>query len=321
MELDDLPGDEPSQRSSRAVSEALEVPPLVPGKLPPLLALLRPQQWLKNLFCLTPVIFAGRAGDAESLMRAGVCTLGFCAASSAVYALNDILDRERDAQHPMKRSRPVASGALDPRTAGGMACAAFAMAMLLSGALGVRVLALVLSYVAINVLYSCWFKRIVIFDVLLISSGFLLRIFAGAEAVQVPVSTWILLCTFFLALFLGFSKRRAELAHSGAAAGQTRAVLVEYDAATLDTLTSICATLAIACYALFTTSPGRQSSLIITIPPVAFAIFRYLVVCRRGAGESTDAVLTRDQPILIAIAVWLGLYVWVLYGGLRLNLQ
>jgi 4-hydroxybenzoate polyprenyltransferase len=183
------------------------------------------------------------------------------------------------------------------------------------------VLAIMLAYLVVNVAYSLALKRVVIVDVLIVAAGFILRIFAGAEAVSVPVSAWILLCTFFLALFLGFAKRRAELGMMRDAPELTRSVLIHYDGASLDTFTSICATLAIATYALFTTAEGHERSLVITCPPVAFAIFRYLLRCRQGAGESTDAVLVHDRTIQVAIAIWIGLYAWVLYGGLRLNLQ
>jgi 4-hydroxybenzoate polyprenyltransferase len=191
----------------------------------------------------------------------------------------------------------------------------------LSGYLGGSVLAITGAYLLLNIAYSVALKRVVIVDVLIVAAGFILRIFAGAEAVAVPVSAWILLCTFFLALFLGFAKRRAEISTMGEDHGKTRDVLAHYDVGSLDTFTAMCATLAIATYALFTTSEGHERSLVITTPPVAFAIFRYLLRCRQGAGESTDALLLRDRTIQIAIVLWIGLYAWVLYGGLRLNLQ
>jgi decaprenyl-phosphate phosphoribosyltransferase len=203
----------------------------------------------------------------------------------------------------------------------GMGIFALICGLGLSGYLGHTVLGITTAYLLLNVAYSIGLKRVVILDVLIVAAGFILRIFAGAEAVAVPVSAWILLCTFFLALFLGFAKRRAELGAMGEEHGRTRAVLVQYDEATLNTFTAMCATLAIATYALFTTSDGHERSLVITTPPVAFAIFRYLLRCRQGAGESTDAILLHDRPIQFAIALWIGLYAWVLYGGLRLNLQ
>jgi 4-hydroxybenzoate polyprenyltransferase len=282
------------------------------------LRLLRPRQWLKGFFCIAPVVFAGRAQEPALLLRALLCTVSFIATASAIYVLNDIVDREFDARHPVKQHRPIAAGIIGL----GEAWTMFALAALLGFGiafwLGSSVLMIVGFYLVLSIAYSLRLKRIVVLDVLVVSAGFLLRIFAGAEAVNVPVSTWILLCTFFLALFLGFAKRRAEIAQTSSAG--TRAVLAEYDEQALDTFTAICAALALASYALFTTSAGREPTLVITCPPVAFAIFRYLLLCRRGGGESTDSMLVHDRPMQVAIVLWIVLYAWVLYGGLRLNL-
>lgn len=289
--------------------------------MPPLLLLLRPRQWLKNLFCLAGLVFAGKAMVPELAFRGILSVAAFCLVSSAVYVMNDVIDVERDRAHPKKKLRPIASGAVSPAVAKavGIFCLAFGLA--LSEFLGFGVLAITLSYLTLNVAYCTALKRVVIVDVMVVSAGFILRIFVGAEAVSVPVSSWILLCTFFLALFLGFAKRRAELGVMRDDHALTRDVLAHYDVGALDTFTAICATLAIATYALFTTADGHERSLVITCPPVAFAIFRYLLVSRQGAGESTDALLVQDRAIQLAIVTWIGLYIWVLYGGLRLNLQ
>jgi 4-hydroxybenzoate polyprenyltransferase len=282
------------------------------------LKLLRPRQWLKGLFCIAPVVFAGRAQEPGLLLRAVLCTVAFAFAASSIYVLNDIVDREYDARHPVKRHRPIAAGTIGIGTAWVLCAVVLLVGFGIAAWLGAAVLVIVACYLVLSITYSLRLKSVVVLDVLIVSSGFLLRIFAGAEAVSVPVSTWILLCTFFLALFLGFAKRRVELAHTGSPG--TRAVLAEYDEQTLDTFTAICAALSLASYALFTTSSGKEPTLVITCPPVAFAIFRYLLLCRRGQGESTDALLARDRPMQVAIALWFGLYGWVLYGGLRLNL-
>lgn len=289
--------------------------------MPPLLQLLRPRQWLKNLFCLAAVVFAGKATDLHLLAQGGLAVVAFCAMSSAVYVLNDLMDRERDAVHPEKCKRPIASGTVTPRAAWILGLVVLALGLAASLWLGAGVTAITIAYFIVNIAYSISLKHAVIVDVLVISAGFILRIFAGAEAVNVPVSAWILLCTFFLSLFLGFAKRRAEMAVMRENPTKTRLVLAKYDEASLDTFTAMCATLSIATYALFTLSGGHERSLVITTPPVAFAIFRYLLRCRQGAGESTDELLVHDRSLHLAIAAWLGLYIWVLYGGLRLNLQ
>jgi 4-hydroxybenzoate polyprenyltransferase len=282
------------------------------------LRLLRPRQWVKGLFCIAPVVFAGRAQEPGLFLRAILCSVAFAATASAIYVLNDIVDREFDARHPVKRHRPIAAGVIGLRAAWTLCALALLLGFGIASWLGTGVLITIAFYLLLSIAYSLRLKSIVVLDVLVVSGGFLLRIFAGAEAVAVPVSTWILLCTFFLALFLGFAKRRAELTHMGSTS--TRAVLAEYDEHALDTFTGICAALALASYALFTTSAGREPTLVITCPPVAFAIFRYLLLCRRGGGEATDALLAQDRPMQMAIVLWIGLYAWVLYGGLRLNL-
>ena len=292
------------------------------GGLGPAIALLRPRQWIKNLFCFTPVIFAGKATLPLASARAAVACVAFCAASSAVYALNDLADRARDARHPVKRLRPLASGALSPRAGAMVAVVCAGLGLGLALGLGWSVLGIVAAYLALQAAYSGGLKRIVILDVMLIAAGFLLRIFAGGEAVPVPVSAWILLCTFFLALFLGFAKRRAELDSGTGGEGGSREVLGDYTGPMLDSLCAICAALAIATYALFTTSSGRDHTLVITCPPVVFALFRYFYLTQRQrGGENAEALLLADRPIQAAIALWIGLYAWVLYGGLRLNIQ
>ena len=291
------------------------------GGFGPAIALLRPRQWIKNLFCFTPVVFAGKATLPLASGRAAVAFAAFCMASSAVYALNDLADRARDARHPVKRLRPLASGALSPRAGAAVAVVCAALGLGLAMGLGWGVLGIVAAYLALQAAYSGGLKRIVILDVMLIAAGFLLRIFAGGEAVAVPVSAWILLCTFFLALFLGFAKRRAELDSGTGGEGGSREVLGDYTGPMLDSLCAICAALAIATYALFTAT-GRDHTLVITCPPVVFALFRYFFLTQRQrGGENAEALLLADRPIQAAIALWIGLYAWVLYGGLRLTIQ
>ncbi len=283
-----------------------------------MIRLLRPPQWLKNLFCFGGVVFAGKVRDPAALAQAFTVFLVFCAVSSAVYVFNDLIDREADARHPQKRARPLASGAVRPgeAVALGLVCAAFAGfgAVCLGGA----VAAVVLAYAGLNVAYSLGLKRFAILDVMVIAAGFILRVFAGTEAVRVPASAWILICTFFLSMFLGFAKRRAEIEGGSRA----RAVLADYSAETLQRFCYIFATLAIAAYAIFTTSIAAERTLIITCPPVVYGILRYLLLVERHEGdEQIEAILFRDRPIQAAILLWLGLHAAILYAGLRLNIQ
>ena len=280
--------------------------------------LLRPLQWIKNLFCLAGVIFAGKAGHGDSLTAALLAFIAFCAVSSFTYVINDFLDRREDAKHPLKRHRPIASGAISP--AGAMVIAGLCLAIAVGCAWMLpRGVALVVGlYLVLTTTYSFALKRLVLLDVMAIAAGFILRLFAGTEAVRVPASAWILLCTFFLAMFLGFAKRRAELQLLGHSA--TRAVLESYTPGMLERLCYVFATLTIAAYAIFTVNVER--TLVLTCPPVIFGILRYLWLAETHADEEQiEIVLVHDRPIRMAILIWFGLYVAVLYGGLRLPIQ
>lgn len=287
-----------------------------------LLMLLRPQQWTKNLFCLAGLIFGGRALDLTWGLSALMTFCAFCGVSSGVYVFNDYLDRHRDARHPRKRMRPIASGAVKPGAAAALAAVALAVGIGFGTAVGGAVLPLLAIYFCVNLAYTIALKHVVLIDVMIIAIGFMLRIFAGNEAVQVPTSAWMITCMLFLALFLGFSKRRAEMRIQKDDSAQSRDVLQAYSIPLLDRYCTVCTTLAIACYALFTMSPGHDHSLIVTCPPVIFGLFRYMhLMDQAGSGEAPDAVLLSDLPLQAAGAVWLGLCVSVLYFGLNVNVQ
>jgi 4-hydroxybenzoate polyprenyltransferase len=286
------------------------------------LQLLRPRQWTKNLFCFAGLIFSGRASDPYWLGQAFLAFASFCCAASCVYILNDIIDRTRDREHPLKRSRLVASGKISLSGALLLALVCFVAAILFGSVVGFGLVLVLLLYLAMNVAYGWWLKRFLILDVMVLSAGFILRIFAGTEAVDVYPTGWILLCTFFLALFLGFGKRRAELNALQERAVNTRAVLQDYSIVMLDRFSNISATLAVAAYALFTMSPAQDHTLIITIPPVVFALFRYLyLIERKEKGEAPEETLLEDLPIQAAVALWILLYASVIYLGLNLDLQ
>jgi len=225
---------------------------------PAWLRLLRPHHWTKNLACLAGVLFSGRFVDTGADERA-LWTFGvFCAASSAAYALNDVFDRERDRRHPRKRLRPVASGAVSVPAAVGVGAVLAATALAGAWALGFPVLACLLFYVANNLAYSAGLKHLPLFDVLSIAMGFVLRLLAGVYVVGELPTTWITLCAFFLALFLGFGKRRAELGALGEQTNDQRPVLAQYTLSYLDYLLNSSAVMAVICYALFTTSPEKN---------------------------------------------------------------
>lgn len=274
-----------------------------------LLAVLRPRHWIKNGFVLAPLLFCLPAVAARAALDALVAAAAFTLASAAVYAVNDIVDRASDRRHPDRRRRPVAAGEVSPLEAGalaaGCACAAAGLCLLVPWRVGVSIA----GYAALNVAYSLLLKRVLLVDVMTIAAGFMLRVLAGAAALGVPVSSWMLLTTFFVALFLGFSKRRSEIADARGRKG--RAVLSEYTAPLLDTLIVISVGITIVTYSLYVIlaveNRGNASeALVATVPLVAYGLLRYLsLVAVRGAGGDVAEVVLRDVPLLATIAAWL----------------
>ena len=274
----------------------------------PLIKLMRPHQWLKNLFVFAGLVFSQRWREADLLQQVLLAFAAFCAFSSAVYIFNDWLDRARDALHPAKRSRPLASGAVSARAA-----LALGVLLLLAGlALAWTNPALLLLlglYLAINLAYSMRLKAIAVVDVFAIASGFMLRLLAGTVAVGIAPSRWLLLTGIFIALFLGFCKRKAESMHARAV---QRDVLSDYPPALLDTLVAASLTATLATYSLFATSPEalRQHGerLVYTVPVVIFALMRYTWQVHRGRGEDVARDLLADRWILLAALAWLALF-------------
>jgi 4-hydroxybenzoate polyprenyltransferase len=303
-------------------------------QVPAAIAAMRPLQWSKNLLVPLALIFALRVGDAVALGRTALAFFAFCLAASAVYLVNDIADRARDRQHPVKRHRPLASGRLTVRVAAatallclvGTAALTFWLVSLGpagntdpyaswgdSNALFVLTLG---SYVALNVAYSTWLKHLVLWDVFIIAAGFVLRAMAGAFAIPVPISPWFYLCTTFLALFLALAKRRAELLRDPENSAPTRHNLRAYSLLLLDQLIAITVTATLLTYSLYTFQGENAShALMLTIPLVLFGIFRYLyLVYARQEGERPDELLWRDPQILGTVVAYAALVFALLYG-------
>jgi len=281
---------------------------------------MRPAQWAKNLFVLAPLVFGDLLLDRAAATRALLALVAFCCGSSAVYLINDIRDREEDRRHPLKRLRPLAAGTLGVPTAAAavavLAAAAFAIAFWL----GMPFTWILGTYVALNVLYTLWFKHMVILDVMSISLGFVLRVEAGAQATGVAVSRWLFLCTIFLALFLAFSKRRHEITLLAGAASEQRPVLDHYSPAFLDQMINVVTASSVVSYALYAVAPETVEkfhtlNLIYTIPLVLYGIFRYLYLLYQRPGERnpTEAIL-RDPPFLLNILLWVLAVLWIVYG-------
>ena len=287
-----------------AVTEALELP-LARGKVRAALAALRPRQWTKNALVFAGIVFAARTGDAGKWLEALAAFATYCSASSAAYLLNDLRDAELDRLHPSKRLRPIARGELSERAAASIALALVAAAVVLASLLGIWSLALLLGFLGLQTAYSLGLKHVVLVDVAAIAGLFVLRAAAGAIAVHVHISSWLLVCTALLALFLALAKRRAELVLVAAEATPGRPVLDGYSRVLLDRLVAALAVATVLAYTAYTLTAGNSRWMAVTIPFVVFGIGRYvLLVRRRGAGEEPEEVLLRDLPLLAAIVAW-----------------
>lgn len=272
---------------------------------------LRVYQWTKNLLVLAALVFAGELIHLEKVLTSLTAFLAFCFAASATYLFNDLRDIEQDRAHPEKRNRPIASGELTPAAAWVMLLVLMALAIALGAALNnTAFLGTLLAYLGLTVAYSMVLKNVVILDVLTVAMGFVLRAMAGAAAIGVDFSNWLVICTLFLALFLALSKRRQELTLLEGGAGNHRAVHTEYSVAFLDQLIPMMAGAALITYALYSCDENvaerfGTDKLYFTIPFVVFGLFRYLfLVHRRDGGGDPSATLLRDVPLGLTVILW-----------------
>lgn len=270
-----------------------------------LLQLMRPHHWLKNAFVFAGLVFSQSWHNGPLALNVLGAFAAFCCFSSMVYIINDWHDRASDALHPVKRYRPLASGAVPVPLGLGLAGVLLVAGVLLAA--GNRTLLVLLGfYVALNLAYSWQFKKVPVVDVSIIASGFMFRLLAGTVAVGIPPSRWLLLAGIFVALFLGFSKRKAESFHDESS---QRAVMAHYPAALLDTFMAMTMTATLTTYSLFATSPEAQlqhgERLVYTVPVVIFGMLRYTYQVHRGHGEDVARDLLRDPWILIAGVCWL----------------
>jgi 4-hydroxybenzoate polyprenyltransferase len=275
-----------------------------------LIASLRPEQWTKNLIVFAGALFGGRLLDPASVGFAVATFVIFCALSGTAYLFNDLADRDADQRHPLKRSRPIASGALSPSialaAASVLGIVAIAAAVSIRPALG----AVAGAYVGLLLGYSVVLKHVVIIDALTIAAGFVLRAVAGAVAIAVPISQWLLVCTTLLALFLAFSKRRHELTLLAEGATEHRRILHEYSPHLLDQMIAVVTASTLIGYAVYATSAETAqrlgtARLGLTIPFVLYGIFRYLyLVHQKRSGGNPAAMLVSDRPLLACVALW-----------------
>ena len=281
---------------------------------------LRPEQWTKNLLLFAGLLFGGRLLELDAVITAMAGFAIFSALSGATYLLNDIWDREADRRHPLKQTRPIASGQLDISTG------AWSAAILIAGAIGAawllspRLAGIAAAYVGLLFFYSTTLKHVVIVDVLAIAGGFVLRAVAGAVAVEVPIGSWLLVCTTLLALFLALSKRRHELVLLGGDASRHRPSLEHYSPYLLDQMIAVVTASTLIAYTVFATSADTAqrlgtSRLAFTVPFVLYGIFRYLYLVhqRLGGGSPAEMLLT-DRPLLLCVALWVCAVMLLMYS-------
>jgi 4-hydroxybenzoate polyprenyltransferase len=274
---------------------------------------LRPVQWLKNGFVLAPIVFSGRIVDPAAWWGCLAAVASFCSASSATYLINDVLDRKADSIHPTKKFRPIAAGEVSVPLAVGTAvvlgAVAFAIAVWIGGWFGY----ILAGYLILTSLYSAVLKEAVFVDVLVVAAGFVMRVVGGAVAIGVPISTWLLLCAYLLALYLALGKRRAELALLGEEAGNHRVVLGHYTLPLVDQAIGVVLGATVLAYTLYTVAPDTvakvgSEGLMATVPVVLYGLFRYLYLLHRHElGGSPTRVLITDRPLLACVVLWMAI--------------
>ncbi len=282
---------------------------------------MRPRQWPKNALVYVALFFDGKLTDPDSFLRTTAAFILFSMMSSAVYIMNDLVDIEKDRQHPTKRNRPLASGELSPPLAGGVAVSLAGISLVAGFLLSPAFTVILLTYLVIQIAYTFVLKNIVLLDVMVVSAGFILRIAAGVAVIHVErFSPWLYVCTGLLALFLALGKRRHELILLGEEAGNHRSILYEYNLDLIDRLNGIVTTSAFVAYSLYTfLAEGLPPNnlMMLTIPFVLYAIFRYLYLIHiRHEGGAPEEIFLKDRPMqitlgLYSIVVFLALYILV----------
>ena len=289
-----------------------------------LLRTLRPVHWVKNVFVFAALVFSRRLAEpwAESLPAVGLA-LGafvcFCLASSAIYILNDVLDRKTDSVHPQRRSRPIAAGRVTVSAALALGAGCAVLALVGSLLLSVPLAAIILVYMLLMVFYSMGLKHVMILDCAIIALGFCLRAVAGAVVINVFISPWLVICTFALTLFLAFSKRRGEIAQLQANSEAFRKTLGEYTPELLAHMLDVSSVLAVVCFLLYamdfrTRELFGSNNLVYTTPVVLYCIFRFSALTQKGLYDDPVKLIVADRPFQIGLALWAVLCIGIIYG-------
>lgn len=291
-----------------------------PSLLRDVIRLMRPSHWLKNAFVFIPLIYSKELFDQERLLLSVRAFLAFCLISSTVYILNDIADRRADAEHPQKRRRPIASGRITvPRAVMLMGIVA-ALGAILTATLPWQAGVLIGLYLLLNLGYSFGLKHVVLLDIFIIAAGFMLRVLVGGYAIAVPISSWLVVCTLFLSLFLGVAKRRSEI--NNLERGATRKVLDDYTPELVRTIMIVSVAGSIMSYTLYTMDAHvvenfGTDKLIYTVPIVMYGMFRYLYLDeKKRTAENPVAVVARDPSLIATALAWIGVSLLIIYSGL-----
>ncbi|NLI76718.1 MAG: decaprenyl-phosphate phosphoribosyltransferase [Candidatus Riflebacteria bacterium] len=299
---------------------------------------LRPRQWTKNLVVLAGLVFSTEhlLGNWPAWLAAGGTTLLFCLLSGGVYLMNDLVDADRDRQHPEKSKRPIPSGALPESTARAGLAGLLLGCLLWAWALAPGVFPAALAYFLLNLAYTFWLKRVVLVDVMCIAVSFVLRAQAGVVCLRgvdpgIQMSKWLLICTFLLALFLALAKRRQEIRRFKGDATRMREALADYTPHFIDEMTGIICASTLIAYSIYTVSPETTAkfgtdALVFTIPPVLYGIFRYLYLIHvKELGDNPSEIMLTDRPMQLTLALWVAIVVWAIHlhpgGGAPLPLS
>ncbi len=273
---------------------------------------LRPRHWIKNLFVFAALVFAVKFTDPLAIEQSLAAFALFCLASSGVYLLNDVIDYKRDREHPLKRNRPIAAGRLSRLSAIFISVILILISVILAANLSYLLSFILAGYIILNIFYSLYLKNLIIIDVICLALGFVLRVMAGAMAINVIFSPWLLLCTFFLTLFLAIGKRKNELVCLGNSEG--RGVLASYSLDLLNQMNMVVLPATLIAYTFYTFNTWQSQWLILTVPVVLYGLFRYLYIIdkKRESDDGPTDDLLLDRPLQITILVWVILVLAIL---------
>jgi 4-hydroxybenzoate polyprenyltransferase len=282
---------------------------------------LRPQQWIKNFFIFAPLLFSRNFLDKALLLQTALAFVSFALISGAHYIFNDLRDVEEDRLHPLKSKRPLASGRLSKGPAVAALAASGAAGFGLAAAINPPFLFVTAAYFLLQTVYSLWLKHVVILDIFIVAAGFVIRVVAGGLAIRVEISSWLLICTMLLSLFLAMGKRRHELVLLDEEAASHRPILKEYNTYLLDQMISVVTASTLLAYCLYTISEETVAkfgtrNLLFTVPFVLYGIFRYLYLIHQRAGGGTpESLIIKDTPLLIDIFLWVAAAALILELG------